>query len=85
MVTGTSRVINSDGAIGGSSYLASLSVSPNCVPLPNENFVEEIYCKGSIFVVTVSVVITFWDWGEHKPLIIALFLPIISISKWRGT
>ena len=63
MGTGTSRVRNSEGVIGGSSYVASLSVSPNCVTLPNETCVEKTDCKGSRFVVTVSVVISFWGWG----------------------
>ena len=33
---------------------------------------------------TVPVGIPFWGLGEHEPLIIALFLPIVSIRNLRG-
>ena len=33
---------------------------------------------------TVPVRITFWGLEEHKPLIIALFIPVFSIRNWRG-
>ena len=36
-----------------------------------------------LFTVTDGMI--FWGLGEHEPLIIALFLPVISCSIWRVT
>ena len=33
---------------------------------------------------TVSVWTPFWGLVEHAPLIIVLFLPIVSFSNWKG-
>ena len=40
--------------------------------------------KEADLLFTVTVVIPFWGFGEHEPLIIALFLPVLSCSNWRG-
>ena len=40
--------------------------------------------KGADLLFTVTVGIPFWVLGEHKPLIIALFIPVVSFSNWRG-
>ena len=41
--------------------------------------------KDADLLFTVTVGIPFWGLGEHEPLIIALFLPVVSCSNWRGT
>ena len=33
---------------------------------------------------TVTVGISCWGLGEHEPLIISLFLPIVSRWNWKG-
>ena len=40
--------------------------------------------KASYFLLTVPVGIPFWDLGEHEPLTIEFFLPIISRTNWIG-
>ena len=40
--------------------------------------------KEADLMFTVTVGIPFWGFGEHEPLIITLFLPVVSWRNWRG-
>ena len=40
--------------------------------------------KEAELIFTVPVGMTFWEWGEHEPIIIALFLMIFSGRNWKG-
>ena len=40
--------------------------------------------KEAELIFTVPVGMTFWEWGEHEPIIIALFIPVVSHINWRG-
>ena len=40
--------------------------------------------KEAELLFSVPVGIPCWGLGEHEPLIIALFLPIVSRRKWKG-
>ena len=39
--------------------------------------------KEADLLFTVTVWVSFWVLGEHEPLIIAFFLPVISCRNWR--
>ena len=35
-------------------------------------------------MITVTVGMSIWGQGEHEPLMIALFIPVVSNTNWRG-
>ena len=70
--------------IDESTASSSLQVSPYGGPLNNDVFRRKQMGKEADFLFTVIVGIPFWGLGEHEPLIIALFLPVVSFSNWRG-
>ena len=70
-------------AIEGSTDSVSLQVSPHGSPLTNDIFVEKNMEKEADLLFTVTVGMPFWGLVEHEPLIIALFLPVVSCSNWR--
>ena len=41
--------------------------------------------KEADFMFTVPVVFPRWGLEEHEPIIIALFLPVLSCRNWRVT
>ena len=41
--------------------------------------------KEAKFLFTVTVGMPCWGFREYEPLIIALFLPIVPLSNWKGT
>ena len=38
--------------------------------------------KEADLLFTVIVGMPFWGFGEHEPLIIALFIPVVYCSNW---
>ena len=36
------------------------------------------------FMFKITVGMPFWGLGEHEPLIIALFVTVVSCRNWRG-
>ena len=71
-------------AIDGIKASAPLQVSPDGGLVNNDILVEKKMEKEADLLFTVTVGIPFWGLGEHEPLIIALFLPVVSFSNWRG-
>ena len=41
--------------------------------------------KESDLLLSIPFGMQFWVFGEHEPLIIALFLPFVYCINWRGT
>ena len=41
--------------------------------------------KEADFLFTITVGMPFWGSREHEPLIIALFIIVVSCRNWRGT
>ena len=40
--------------------------------------------KETNLIFTIPIGMTFWGLGEHEPVIIALFFPIVTRKGWRG-
>ena len=57
---------------------SSLQVSTDGVPLTNDIFVDKTDGEEADLLFTVTVGMPFWGLVEHEPLIIALFLPVVS-------
>ena len=68
--------------IDGITASESLQVLPDGGTLTNDIFVEKNMGKEADLLFTVIVGMPFWGFGEHEPLIIALFIPVVYCSNW---
>ena len=40
--------------------------------------------KEADLLFNITIGMHFWGLEDHKPLIVALFIPIVSLREWRG-